>query len=634
MMVNAQLCGIALLLTIIILYFSQRTIMIKTQTSFKDVLFIALFSVVLDACSMILITSAGPQDEFLTKIVCKAYLVSIIFVVYASLMYLLSDLEYLYQGISKFKAAMGYLAIFAGIAAFIVPIHIHRNGSGSYTYGYGVLITYIVAFIFIVSMIRFIVVDGANLDIRRKVTGIVWMSIWLGAALIQFFSPQFKVIGFGSCLGVAVLFLKLENPESYIDKETGLLNQQSLSIYIRERVSQQKNFSSIIIMLDDLHKFLEPYMVEGAQAKIAKFLDSLQDCTAFHNHGMKYTILVDHAEDTGRILADIQQKMNGIWEFRNDTFMVKARCFVVPRFKMDAEQYEAMSSVFVSEKQSHTVGAVCYMDENWIREYERNEEIADIITDAIKNDRVMIYFQPIYDMRKEVFASAEVLVRIKSKTGHVYTPDMFIPVAEDNDSIIELGELIFRKACKYLASVDAERLGIKYLEVNVSAIQSTTDDFAERFIRIMEETGVRPEQINLEITESAALRSKSILLTNMNRLIEYGVSFSLDDFGTGFSNLNYILELPVEIVKLDHQMTHAYFSGDKGKLIMESVIHMIQSVGMKIVAEGVDTAEQVELLAPEHINYIQGFHFTKPLPEEEYEQFLLKNNKGAILENH
>lgn len=633
-MVNAQLCGIALLLTIIILYFSQRTVMIRTQTSFKDVLFIALFSVVLDSCSMILISYGGPADEFLTKVVSKAYLVSIIFVVYASLMYLLSDLEYLYRGISKFKSVMGYLATICGVVSFLVPINIHRAGSMSYTYGYGVIITYAVAIFYIISMIHFIVVDGANLDVRRKVTGIIWMSIWLGAALIQLFYPQIKVIGFGSCLGVAVLFMKLENPESYIDKETGLLNQQSLSVYIRERVSQQKNFASIVIMLDDLHKFLEPYMVEGAQAKIAKFLDSLQDCTAFHNHGMKYTILVDQAEDTGRILADVQQKMNGVWEFRNDKFTVRARCFVVPRFGMDAEQYEAMSSVFVSEKQSHTVGAVCYMDENWIREYERNEEIADIIDDAIKNDRIMLYFQPIYDMRKEVFASAEVLVRIKSKAGQVISPDKFIPVAEANDSIIELGEMIFKKACKYLASVDAHKLGIKYLEINVSAIQSTTDDFADRFIRIMEETGIKPEQINLEITESAALRSKSMLLANMEKLIEYGVSFSLDDFGTGFSNLNYILELPVEIVKLDHQMTHAYFSGEKGKLIMESVIHMIQSVGMKIVAEGVDTAEQVELLAPEHINYIQGFHFTKPLPESEYEEFLIKNNTSAISENH
>lgn len=629
-MIHFQLSGIVLLLAIIILNFSHRSILIRTQTFFKDVLYIALLSVVLDACSVVMLHSGRQDSPTLTMIICKVYLISLVFVVYASLMYLISGLDYLYQGMKTYKSAMGFVAMVASGVIALTSIDVSLKNNNLYTYGSSVLITYAVCFFYIFSIIAFLVINRKNLDKRRKTTCIIWITIWLVAAVLQFLFPYMLIVGYASCLGVAVLFVKLENPECFIDLETGLLNQMSLSKYIKERVNQGKQFVTIVITLEDFHKYMELDVVQGAQYSFAKYLDSLAGVTAFHNHGMKYTLLLDNVEESQHILADIQRKLYSDWKFKNKSFRINGRCYVIPSLKMDAEKYEILSSIFVSEKQSNSVNPTSYLDEEWLSEYERKEEYAKIINEAIRDDRVMLYFQPIYDTANRVFHSAEVLVRILSKDGTVLTPDSFIPIAEANDSIIELGELVFSKACEYLSGIDAKKLGIQYLEINVSSVQSTTEDFADRFIAIMEKTGVRPEQINLEITESAALRSKENLIANMEKLIEYGVTFSLDDFGTGFSNLSYILELPVKIVKFDHHMTQAYFGGEKGKLIMEAVIHMVQAVGMQIVAEGVDTKEQVEKLAPEHIDYIQGFYFTKPLPASEYEKFLLENNNITL----
>ena len=137
----------------------------------------------------------------------------------------------------------------------------------------------------------------------------------------------------------------------------------------------------------------------------------------------------------------------------------------------------------------------------------------------------------------------------------------------------------------------------------------------------------KQKDINLEITETATLASKKKLIANMIALRNYGVGFSLDDFGTGQSNLNYIVDMPVDIVKFDKEMTTAYFESTKAKYVMDAAMHMIHGMKLDIVSEGVETAEQLDTMEELGIQYIQGYYFSKPLSQNEYLEFIHKNNK-------
>ena len=130
--------------------------------------------------------------------------------------------------------------------------------------------------------------------------------------------------------------------------------------------------------------------------------------------------------------------------------------------------------------------------------------------------------------------------------------------------------------------------------------------------------------INLEITESGSVNARKILLDNMKCLMNYGIKFSLDDFGTGQSNLNYIVDMPVDIVKFDRGMTNAYFDNGKAKYVMDAAMHMIHGMQLKIVSEGIETEKQYQVMKDLGINYIQGYYFSKPLPEAEFLEFLTK----------
>lgn len=237
-----------------------------------------------------------------------------------------------------------------------------------------------------------------------------------------------------------------------------------------------------------------------------------------------------------------------------------------------------------------------------------------------------VFFQPMYNVDLQKFTTAEALVRIRDNYGKIVPPGKFIPVAEENGLIIPLGEEIFRQVCKLLASGEPTRLGIEYIEVNLSVAQFDQENLAEIFFEIADEYGVDSAVINLEITETASTSAKLVLLNNMKKFLAKGVRFSLDDFGTGRSNLDYFIEMPVDIIKFDYKFTQSYFTNPKTKEVMESVIGMFHRMGMKIVSEGVETKEQFDAMCKLGINYIQGFYFSKPLPKNEFLDFLKEKN--------
>ena len=268
-------------------------------------------------------------------------------------------------------------------------------------------------------------------------------------------------------------------------------------------------------------------------------------------------------------------------------------------------------------------GNCIILDEEKIAHYKERETTEAMIKAALAEDRIEVFYQPIYSTKEHKFVSAEALARIRDKDGNIVPPGKFIPIAEKSGLISRIGERVFEKTCIFIKENQLrERYGIEYVEVNLSVRQCEDTSLADTYILIMEKHNLDPSCINLEITESASIRRRNNLLKNMEVLIDYGVKFSLDDFGNGESNLNYIVDMPVSIVKFDRDMSQAYFANQKAKFVMEASMHMIHDMELEIVSEGVETKEQMEAIAALGIEYIQGYYFSKPLPAEEFLRFV------------
>lgn len=401
--------------------------------------------------------------------------------------------------------------------------------------------------------------------------------------------------------------------------------------YTSELYGMNKKFSVLgIIITPGSFRALRSDIEGEVIAEAVRYLSTMTDMIVFRNSSNEILLLYPDRETAENGIKTIRKRFEKGWG-KNGGILVSPNWVYLPN-SMVAENADEM--LYLMRYVGHDSGE---LPEN--RFYEVTSELAaqlrlekdteQLIMDAITNDRLEVWFQPIFSTEDHRFTSAEALVRIRKDDGKLVPPGLFIEIAEHNGMILQIGEIVFRKACRFISETKIQQYGVKYIEVNLSVVQCAYNELAKDYIRIMEENGVAPELINLEITESASMNARKTLLDNMKRLIDYGVTFSLDDFGTGQSNLNYIIDMPVEIVKFDKDMTNAYFENGKAKYIMDAAMNMIRGLDLKIVSEGIETAEQFYTMENLGINYIQGYYFSKPLPADEFLEFIKKSNKTA-----
>lgn len=272
-------------------------------------------------------------------------------------------------------------------------------------------------------------------------------------------------------------------------------------------------------------------------------------------------------------------------------------------------------------------GHVLVLDEETVSKKRERDEMLEEVVQAMKEDRVEVFFQPIYSTAQKKFVAAEALARIRRADGSIIPPGLFIPIAEETELITKIGETVFEKTCRFIKENDIAGYGVEYIEVNLSVVQCENEALAETYIEIMKRHDLSPQYVNLEITESAAIVKKNVLLENMRLLIDYGVAFSLDDFGNGQSNLNYIVDMPVQIVKFDRDMTQAYFQTPKAQFVLQAATNMVHEMQLKVVSEGVETAEQLAVLEALGIDYIQGYYFSKPVDAKTFLAFVRERNQ-------
>ena len=266
------------------------------------------------------------------------------------------------------------------------------------------------------------------------------------------------------------------------------------------------------------------------------------------------------------------------------------------------------------------------------REFVISNTIDRIVADAIKNDKFEVFYQPIYSVKDSAFTSAEALLRLRDETLGYVPPSIFIPAAEKSGAILQIGEFVIRDVCRFLAESDALDKGIKFVEVNLSVMQCTQKDMAKKIREILEEYKIEPERINFEITETASDYLADAVIKTMSDISENGNSFSLDDYGSGYSNLGRIMNFPYKIIKLDKCLIDGLVD-DRRKNIMKETISLLKSLGAEIVVEGVEDKDKAEWFIEMECEYIQGYYYAKPMPEASFLSFLDENNSRDKAKN-
>ena len=253
------------------------------------------------------------------------------------------------------------------------------------------------------------------------------------------------------------------------------------------------------------------------------------------------------------------------------------------------------------------------------------EQLIEDFQTAVDEKQFLVFFQPKYDVRPQeaVLSSAEALVRWKHPTLGMVSPGVFIPLFEKNGLIQELDHYVWRTAAAQIREWK-DRLGVSVpVSVNVSRVDMYDTALPEKMRSIVRENGLACEELLLEVTESAYTEDSAQIIDTVKQLRAFGFKIEMDDFGSGYSSLNMISTLPIDALKLDMQFIRNAFKEGKDTRLLEVVIHLAETLKVPTIAEGVETAEQLETLKSMGCDIVQGYYFSRPVPAREFEQFLI-----------
>ena len=248
------------------------------------------------------------------------------------------------------------------------------------------------------------------------------------------------------------------------------------------------------------------------------------------------------------------------------------------------------------------------------------------LRDALENEDLTVFYQPQFDLRSGAIIGAEALIRWWKKDnsangGGFISPAEFIPIAEQSGLIVPIGKWVMKEACRTAASWHAQGQSIR-IAVNVSGAQFYQSDLVAYTKQCLNETGVRSELLELEVTESIFMDDIKIAIDTLRALHELGVELAIDDFGTGYSSLSYLRQFKIDRLKIDQSFIRNALVNDDDAAIARTIISLGHSLNLKIIAEGVETGEHERFLLAEGCDEVQGFRYSKPVPKEEFWRFV------------
>jgi len=622
----AQLCGVVICLVLAFFFKQQRKLHLETQSAFVRVWQICFLGLILDISSILILKYEEFFSHDFAMFVCHTYLLTILWKQVLGVLYI--DTYISEQHDFKQKETLLYVlyGIIGSIIIMQMPVSgFMDRGKSGYAFGKATVTAYILAIVLLIRMLILLIQYRRQMTKNSKRSACCWIGLCLTATIIQFLNNELMIAGFFSAVGIMIIYLRLENPERFIDSDTGFFNKLAFKRYMRQ---VEETGNGVAILYVDYEQVGHQLAVVDREVRLEvyNFFDHLKKVYPFRGIEEGVILVFEKKEDILGVIKQIHKRFEKPWGKYKDAYLKTRMVYLEDILQLKSTMDTKKIFNYVRhDKTMYDEEDFVVIDENIIREAYLEEDIECMILDSIEQHRIEVFYQPIYSTVSKTFESAEALVRIRKEDGSVINPGEFIEVAEKRGSILQVGAQVFEKVCIFIEEHGMEKLGLHYIEVNLSAVQCGYKNLAHDFIETMKEHHVDPHFINLEITESASLGNEKVFLDNLYELREYGVSFSLDDFGTGQSNLNYIVAMPVDIVKFDRSMTMAYFESEKAKYVMDAARLMIQGMNLEIVSEGIENEEQLEVITELGIQYVQGYYFSKPLPEDKFVHFIQKN---------
>lgn len=453
----------------------------------------------------------------------------------------------------------------------------------------------------------------------RKAGIYLYLVLLLSGVVLRTLFPHVVVMNLFCLFAIQVIYLFYLNPDQYIDGATRLFNRQGWMRVVDE-VSSRKEFSMIGFGLRD---YAGLQQVRSTQ-QMGQVLDQVGQWVRFtwpqlpsYYLGRGIFVLAGTQDvDEEAMLQEVSRRFDEPWPSEVGEYYLSVNQMVMAPGVHTANTdvlKGTLRDIYPVLTQPAAVEPV-RIDNERLESYVHKREVHQILMDALANNGLEVFLQPVMDAQTEEVAGAEALCRLPDgKGGYVY-PDEFIPLAIGNGSLDDLGHQMFRKACAFMSQEDV-RGRLPWVNVNVAPEQFKNPNLMTDFLAMLDEYHLEPAQVHLEITEESMI-DRSLLHDTMAEFREHGFVFSMDDFGSSYSNLIRLQQNHFSNVKIDRDFTWSYF--DKKTSLLPDLILTCHDLGIKVIIEGVETEEMARGMREIGADYIQGYYYSKPIPVGEF----------------
>ncbi len=448
------------------------------------------------------------------------------------------------------------------------------------------------------------------------------------------------IVLFGLLIGIFVIYylISVISMVASVRKTTKIIYTDMLTggdnwlFFIRKGVNLlkwngrgERKYAMVHIEMRKYHSFCTCFGVNKGQELIEKFYATLRkemrrDEVMAYRENAEFGLLLVYTDVTQleERIQKLENALNAILPGMKVYFGVGV--YLVQPKEYDVEQLYNNSMIACDLLGEEAENKIAYFDVEMNNQKLWERKVEDDMERALVNKEFQVYLQPKISTSEEVLGGAEALVRWIHPTEGFITPNRFIPIFEKNGFILKLDDYMLEEIARIQAGWLAEGRKLVPISVNVSRAHFTREDLAEHICAIVDKYQIPHNVIELELTESAFFDDKAVLLNTVQKLRRAGFPVSMDDFGAGYSSLNSLKELQIDVLKIDADFFRGADVEERGLLIVSEVIDLAKKLNMKIVAEGIESREQVEFLTEQECDLIQGYFYSKPMPVVEFAQ--------------
>ena len=497
-----------------------------------------------------------------------------------------------------------------------------------------ITVLYILSAFYILFFIANLFTSWKAMTTKRRISLAYFLAVVIIGIIVQAFDITKRVELFAEAIAYLGLILTVEDEGGLLNADTGIYNRKALKIdidnillnklnlvnklnkksfyvlcikienadLIRRVTGQSNNNILASIVVKALTKYIPRYNIY--QTSLDTFVAIISD---------------ENERNTLTLVGELSKKFNEGFQYQNIDVALSSTLLLanIPNDLKNAEEVFSMAdSSLPHDHQKLLVGK-----ENFSY-LLRRRAVENALENALKEKSFEVYYQPTFDSNSLKPYGAEALVRLHDENVPNLYPDEFISLAEQVGLIGDIDDYVLSEVCKFIQENNLEKLGIGSINVNLSVFQFTKPNFVDHINSIVNQFNIAHKYLNFEITESADPNENEIVKTVVNSLTNNGYRVYMDDYGTGYSNVHNLFQMNFDVIKIDKSILWGAEKSELGMIILENNIRMLKQIDLKIIVEGVETKEQVELLQKLGVDYLQGFYFSKAKQKEDFINFL------------